>query len=138
MRLHHHNHTRGVHLKVTGVFQGSLEMQWSIIISDQILRSWADQQELVEYGACGVAILMMLNLVGFKVIRRSIKGTGFDYWLASADEVLPFQEAARREVSGILAGRDAELIKRTRRKVIQTQRSWAIYQLTWWGYALPA
>ena len=97
--------------------------RWSITINDQILRSWADEQELVEYGACGVAILMMLNLVGFKVIRRARKGTGFDYWLASTNEDLPFQEAARLEVSGILTGREAELMKRIRQKVIQTQRS---------------
>jgi len=37
------------------------------------------------------------------VIERSRKGTGFDYWLGSADEVgeLPFQNKVRLEVSGI-------------------------------------
>jgi len=121
--LHHHNHIRGVHLRVTGSFQVALEMHWTITIDDQVLRSWADEQELAEYGACGIAVLAILKLAGFKVIRRARKGTGVDYWLAETDQDLPFQEAARLEVSGILAGSEVELSNRTRQKTAQTQRS---------------
>jgi hypothetical protein len=121
--LHHHNHVNGVHLRVTGSFQASLEMHWTIIIDDQVLRSWADELELTEYGACGVAILAILKLAGFKVIRRARRGSRVDYWLAKANDDPPFQEAARLEVSGILAGDQAELSKRTREKITQTQRS---------------
>jgi hypothetical protein len=121
--LHHHNHINGIRLTVTGSFQGSLEVHWTIIIDDQVLRSWADEMELTEYGACGIAILAILEFTGFKVIRRARKGSSVDYWLSKADGDPPFQEAARLEVSGIIAGDQAELSKRTRQKIAQTQHS---------------
>ncbi len=121
--LEHHNHPKGVRLRVKGIFDTFLPVHWSTLITDQVLASWDDQQELVEYGACGVAIVAILKLAAHKVIRRARKGTRVDYWLAEADSPIPFQEAARLEVSGILSGSDADLAKRVRQKSVQASQA---------------
>jgi hypothetical protein len=48
------------------------------------------------------AILLMRALTGYTVIERSRKGTGFDWWLGTEDNL--FQGKVRLEVSGILRG----------------------------------
>jgi hypothetical protein len=87
----------------------SFKLVWEHEISEQILNSWDDYQEATEAGATGIAFLLMLELTEFTIIRRARKGTGFDYWLGNKDAAYPFQEAARPEVSGILAGDDHEI-----------------------------
>ena len=55
-------------------------------------------------------------------MRRSRKGTGFDYWLGLKGDRL-FQHSARLEVSGIRQGSDEAVQKRVNQKVAQTKRS---------------
>ena len=71
-------------------------------------------QEATEWGACGVAILVVNQVTGKVVIERSKKGTGFDYWLGDNDDgdSLPFANSARLEVSGILTGTKAQIASR--------------------------
>jgi len=99
-----HDHPNGVQLRVNGISDTALELRWKDEVTDQIRASWNDHQEMTEYGACGIAILLILKLTGFTVIRRARKGEGVDYWLGHKDSELPFQDAARLEVSGILSG----------------------------------
>jgi len=121
--LNHHNHPPGVLLRVTGLLDQYVPLTWAIAVNKQLLNSWNDQQELAEYGACGVAILAVLRFEGHKVIRRARKGSKVDYWLASANAEMPFQDAARLEVSGILNGSEAEATRRVREKVSQVQQA---------------
>ncbi len=121
--LEHHDHPAGVQLRVRGVFETVIPVHWSTTVTEQVLASWDDQQELVEYGACGVAIVAIFKLAAHKVIRRARKGTRVDYWLADAESTLPFQEAARLEVSGILNGSDSEVAKRVRDKTSQVNQA---------------
>jgi hypothetical protein len=76
--------------------------------------------EATEYGACAIAILLVLDLTEFTVIERSRKGTGFDYWLG--DEENLFQQA-RLEISGILKGSRNDIAHRVDEKRRQTARA---------------
>jgi hypothetical protein len=87
-----------------------------------MLHCYADLGEATERGAYGIAILLVMHLAGFKVVQRSVKGTGFDYWLGFAD-ALPFQDKARLEVSGILNGNEGVISSRLRIKIEQTRKS---------------
>jgi hypothetical protein len=88
----------------------------------QTIRTHADLTEATEQGACGVAILITRDILGAKVLERSAKGTGFDYWIGE-DDSLPFRLRARLEVSGILRGTMAEVERRADQKCRQTERS---------------
>lgn len=80
-----------------------------------------DLQDAVEHGAYGIAFLLAEALTTFKVIERSRKGTGFDYWLGEGDSH-PFQRAARMEVSGII-NNPSSVDGRVKVKMTQTDRS---------------
>lgn len=82
----------------------------------------ADLQYATEQGAYGMALLVASQVKGLKVLRQSIKGTGFDYWLTSKDGD-GIQEAARLEVSGLLCGKPTDVRKRVRQKWKQTERT---------------
>ncbi|MBI3240878.1 MAG: hypothetical protein HYZ49_01100 [Chloroflexi bacterium] len=117
------NHPKGVELKVRGMSTTSFNVFWETIITDQLRSAWNDEQDLTEFGACGIAILLILKLTGFTVIERARKGTGIDYWLGHKNAERPFQNAARLEISGILNG-DANAVKtRVNKKIKQTKPS---------------
>jgi hypothetical protein len=118
------NHSPGVILEVDGSFKTAFHVQWNETVTDQMLRSWRDPQETTEWGACGIAFLLILELTKYTVIERSRKGTGIDYWLTDRENepVLPFQYSARLEVSGIRE--DEKAVKtRVRKKVKQSNVS---------------
>lgn len=79
-------------------------------------------EEATEYGAVGLAILLVLRHTEHTVLKRARKGTGFDYWLGPADRH-PFHHKARLEVSGLLKGSAATIRARVRQKVEQTKLS---------------
>lgn len=119
-------HQTGAELGVMGDRYEQLSLQWSGELTDQIRNSWRDMGEATEYGATAMAILLVLALTDLTVTGRSVKGTGFDYWLGPAEnasECELFEESVRLEISGILSG-DLKLIeRRVKAKLKQTQRS---------------
>lgn len=116
--LEDQDHALGVSLSVSGDFRKSFAVHWPEV-SSQTRRCYNDPQEATEWGACGVAILLILEFTEYTVIERSRKGTGFDYWLGHEDE-LPFQHKARLEVSGIRNGNNSTIDRRVRQKLEQT------------------
>jgi len=78
------------------------------------------RREAAEYLGVSVSTLGRLTTVA---VRRSVKGTGFDYWLGPQSPATPFEDAARLEVSGTLDGTRSEVDARTRDKSRQVQRS---------------
>lgn len=72
-----------------------------------------------------IAILLAIKKTGYSTVERSIKGTGFDYWLGEAKntEELPFQRKARLEISGIRSGNEYQVNRRVNMKLMQTNRS---------------
>ena len=119
----------------------SLQVQWQarqrvftlhrLPMTETLRRAYLDLQEATELGACGVAILAARKLTGYTVVERSVKGTGFDYWLGAVNppdsELEPLERKARLEVSGILQGATEGVEARIREKIRQTRCSAGAY-----------
>lgn len=117
------NHQLGVEMDVLGLQKAQFKIFWKNKIQSQELAAWNDEQELTEYGACGIAIMLVLELTGYTVIQRAKKGTGIDYWLGYKESNRPFENSACLEVSGILKGDEKEIKGRVKKKVKQTEPS---------------
>jgi len=120
--LHEEKHQSPVTIVLNGKYPGTLLLTWPPV-TDQMVRGNADPQYATELGAYGIAILVVKYAGGFAVIQRSVKGTGFDYWLGAAFDAPPFQSKARLEVSGIRSGDDDTVRARVRTKEKQTKQS---------------
>ena len=116
-------HKPGVRMQLGGNLEENVEIWWEGFISEQQARTWHDQQEATEYGATGIAVMMILHYTPYTVVKRSVKGTGFDYWLGDAKGELPFQESARLEISGIFCGDEPLIRRRVNKKLKQIQKS---------------
>lgn len=114
------NHVSGIKIILEGISNAECKVVWTGEIDEQSRRTWNDTQEMTEYGACGIAILLILRLTEYTVIERSKKGTGFDYWLGYKNAELPFQNSARLEISGILKGDRLTFNSRVNQKLRQT------------------
>jgi len=90
-----------------------------------MVRCYNDEEFATELGAYGVAFLLILDLTDYTIIKRSRRGTGFDYWLGKAEngEELPFQNKERLEVSGIRSGDNSRVKSRVNKKLKQVQAS---------------
>jgi hypothetical protein len=107
-------HRSPAKLRVEGDLSAELEVHF-LEVTRQMRNAHHDQDEATEYGACAVAALVLRDLFGLTVLRRSKKGTGFDYWLAPEASPL-FRNASRLEVSGIRRGGEREIRARVRSK----------------------
>jgi hypothetical protein len=117
------NHALGVVMDVLGSQKAQFKIFWDDQIQNQAFAAWNDEQELTEYGACGIAIMLVLELTGYTVVQRAKKGTGVDYWLGHKESNRPFENSARLEVSGILKGDDKDIKGRVKKKIKQTEPS---------------
>ncbi len=119
--LESQGHTQGVRLIVRGYSDNTYTLVWSPI-TEQSRRSWNDPENATEYGALGIGILIAKAEIGYEVIRRSWKGTGFDYWIGLASDE-GFVNKAGLEISGIRDGDEHIIRARVREKLQQTDRS---------------
>ena len=91
--------------------------------TQQARNCYADPEFAAEFGAYGIAILLIERLTEFTVVERSRKGTGFDYWLGPKGDAQPlFQDKQKLEVSGVLDGDESELRRRLRMKLEPLRR----------------
>jgi hypothetical protein len=119
------NHPYRVELQIDGIQETKVELLWNPI-DDTMRRFNADQEVATEYGAYGIAALLMPYLTGLTVIERSVKGKsfGFDFWLGSInDPNTLFQRKARLEVSGIRRGSESIIQSRVNMKLEQISAS---------------
>jgi hypothetical protein len=142
--LHLHRHQQGVRFVVQGFVSKTYALAWPPV-TEQALRTWNDPDEAAEDGAAGIAALLAIREIGYPVVLRSRKTTGFDYWLGDKDtsnisqpeqaatkalrEVIQDNDMVvrgRMEVSGIRRGDNAVVRARVRRKLSQTNRSDAL------------
>lgn len=111
-------------LDVDGDFNGSF-----LISRNQIsaLAGWEDNFDVAEYGAIAIAFFLVDTYSNYTVIRQSVRGTGFDYWLGYKRTDKKFDPQnfflARLEVSGIFKGDTAEIKRRTQIKINQITKS---------------
>lgn len=90
------------------------------------IRNYYNIDDALPYGAEIIAIFVTLNHSEFSSLKRSVRKTGIDYWLSDdkSDQNLPFQNAGRLEISGILKQNEENTIsKRIRVKLKQTNQS---------------
>ena len=121
--LESQGHSQGVGLSIAAGNGGnSYTLSWPSISMQQADDAWTDDEYTTEHGAAGIAVLLAEEEIGYEVIRRSRKGTGFDYWLGDTT-TRPFQTKARMEVSGIRQGDARSLRARLRQKLNQMSRS---------------
>lgn len=101
--LESQHHLPGVTLQLERRPETSAEVHWRSVPPSAHRCHTGDRA--TEDGACGVAILLALELTGQVVLFRSEKREGCDYWLGPAD--YPRQSGlkgtSRLEVSGIRA-----------------------------------
>ncbi|MBA3922500.1 MAG: hypothetical protein H0X31_12690 [Nostocaceae cyanobacterium] len=119
------NHPHRVALQIDGILNTQVLLKWNTI-DDTIRRFNADQEVATEYGAYGIAALIMPYLTLLTIIERSIKGKdfGFDFWLGSIDEPdILFQRKARLEVSGIRKSSERIVQSRVKMKLEQISPS---------------
>jgi hypothetical protein len=120
--LEERQHKKGVIFSIQGNNTEEVQLTW-LDINQKIKDNWTDLQEATEYGAICLAIWAVHEMTDYKVIRRSSKLTGFDYWLGDKADKYPFQDKARLEVSGILKGTKSQIKQRVKSKINQTDKS---------------
>lgn len=126
--LEDRTHKTGVTFDLAGIATEQLLLEWDAV-DEQKRKTYHDMQEATEWGACGLAILMIKRATGQVVLERSRKGLGFDYWIGSEDVDTGadlFAGKARLEVSGILEGTQSQLKARVKQKKLQIEPSKAI------------
>ncbi|NJK70286.1 MAG: hypothetical protein HC786_26125 [Richelia sp. CSU_2_1] len=123
--LDERGHSIPVTLTIDGIQPCEIQIQ-ADSIDDTIRRFNADREVATEYGAYGIAALIMPHLTGLTIIERSVKGKGlgFDFWLGSLEDPdTLFQRKARLEVSGIRQGSDSLIQARVNMKLEQISPS---------------
>ena len=68
-----------VTIEIQGEYKQNIELEWESI-NQQIKDNWGNIEEASEYGATGIALLLVEHLTDYQEIQRSPKQTGFDYW----------------------------------------------------------
>jgi hypothetical protein len=121
--LESHSHPQRVALPIRGAFESTFLLSWASPHGGDFASSWRDTVEGTEYGAYGIAILVVMRFTQFSAVERARRGGGFDYWLGYGQDEVPFTRAARLEVSGILHGTQGDIIQRVKSKAVQTQPS---------------
>ncbi len=117
--LDHNEVATGAVLMVDGERDARIAVEWNPV-TDEIKRTHADSQEATEFGAYAIAMGIVPRLTDLRVVERSRKGPGFDFWLGDKTSLDPlFQGKARLEVSGILKGGDSEIRRRVHEKLDQ-------------------
>ena len=120
--LESQNHSPGVVLAIRGDADGarSYRLTWAPTASGG--NALWQHNRATEMGAEAVAILLAKNETPYSVVEAATSRTGIDFWLGE-DSDFYFQRKARLEVSGIRSGSDAEIARRAREKLVQTNQS---------------
>lgn len=92
------------------------------IVDELATNSFGDLEEATQFGAMGIAVGLIYSETGWKV-RRSYKGTGFDFWFGDMEDGFLFQDKLRVEVSGDMEGNQSEIQQRLKTKLEQTKKS---------------
>ena len=118
------NFVGAVSLKIedTQVEIAKFDCSWAAL-TQQVKDMHNDLMEETEYGAYCIAFLIIHHLTDYKIIRRSKRKTGFDYWLGEKTSDYPFEDLARLEVSGILKGKMTDVAQRIKIKKEQIKQS---------------
>ena len=119
--LESQGHASGTKLSVQGADRGQFVLTWPS--PDERANYTYQDNEATEYGAVGVALVLIWQVKGYTVIEPARTGSGFDYWIGNESLHNPIQRKACLEISGIRCG-DARTIRaRIRQKQQRTAQS---------------
>lgn len=123
--LEDQRHERGVIMQIGGDCKHRIRVLWGTIGDVlQRQRAWNDEEVATEFGAYGIAAMIIQELSPYTVAERARKGPGFDFWLGrKGSDTLLFQDKARLEVSGVRKGNEQGIASRLSRKRKQISRS---------------
>jgi len=117
-------HVSGVILNISGNRKEKIALNWSGLLDNKVTTTYNDETELVEYAATAIAILLILELTDYTVLKRAQKGEKGDYWLGKKDENGIVVLDSLLEISGILQeNKHNRLSKRFKEKEIQIKLS---------------
>ena len=100
-------------------FESRVGLGW-VPATDTMKRSWGNQNDVIEWGAVAVTLMMLGGVRGLVATQRAQRGSGADYYVSpqdASDEDL--EGAIRLEVSGLDSGEVQDLARRLRQKVDQ-------------------
>ncbi|MCC8469010.1 hypothetical protein [Xanthomonas phaseoli] len=119
------SHASGVELCSEGMGSPNFSVNWAPFKdAAKVEATWSDLQVAVEHGAYAIALATIDVEYGLKVVQRSAKGTGFDFWVRDpAKPGILMQGAERVEVSGILSGTKSDVSGRLGEKLKQMNQS---------------
>lgn len=84
--LHVQGHRSGIILEVEGDFNDQFIIEWTDKIDNQVLNTWKDHNEAVEYAATAIAILLLLKFTNFVIAERSFQHGIGDYILTTKEQ----------------------------------------------------
>lgn len=117
-------HDSGVSLEIIGHKEENIKIKWEGELEEDTKKTWNDDQELTEYAATAIALLLVLKLTNYTHFKRAQKGTRGDYWLGYLDTNNLLILDGLLEISGILrVNKTNTLQKRFHSKKIQVELS---------------
>lgn len=120
--MHKALHKSPLSMTLTGMTTQACNIEWNTDVSEQMLRTHADEEVNTERAAVCFSVLLTKELTGLTILQRSCKGNGFDYWLT--DSVTSYFPKAILEVSGIASETQGNtLLKRVEVKKQQIEKS---------------
>lgn len=117
-----HGYQSGVQIKVHHSDQNdTFEIIWNGMVEERHRRACRDQNKMVDFAACTIALLLVQQLTEYTAVEQSNVGTTIDYYLSpkTQDDTLIFNNAARLEVSGILQENESNTVERRIRTKIR-------------------
>ncbi|EKD71515.1 MAG: hypothetical protein ACD_46C00175G0002 [uncultured bacterium] len=115
-------HLSGINTKLKGDKTDDYEIKWNSSCNKLAVFSWGE--EVIEWAAVAISILVATKITGYTAVERAMRGTGIDYWLGNFDDrALIFEQKERLEISGIKKGDDSAIKQRVNNKKKQTNQS---------------
>lgn len=94
--------------------------------SDSAVNAWADQNDVIEWGAVGVTLAFLGTARNLVAVRRASRGSGADYYLAAKGaSSSDLEGVVRLEISGVDRQPVSEVKRRLLAKVNQLRRGGA-------------
>lgn len=108
--MHKAQHKSPLSMTLSGMNTQPCNIEWNTNVSEQMLRTHADEEVNTERAAVCMSVLLTKELTGLTILQRSCKGTGFDYWLSDNDT--SYFPKAILEVSGIASETQGNTLSR--------------------------
>lgn len=130
--LNSQGYSSGVHCEMKSLKKtcSILRINWTGDVTDQMRNTWYDRREASEFGAAGLAILVILSRTKYTVLRRMDidEDTGMDYWLSNSNSAGSVSENflqgdARLEVAGRRRENTKKIEKLVRDKLKRSKKS---------------